>query len=250
MLSSKLVPSVRMMKNPVTEQVERLFFCRKSSQLILQLNWEVLILDATYKTNKYKLPLLIITGVTALNTSFYLGFAFMSSEHTPDYVWVLEQLKELYDELDLPYPDVLLTDAQVALMNACTTVFPEAAHMLCIWHVHNYVVAKCSKYFDDTEDFNAFNKDWERVMYAKTEEEFDREWDVLQEDYGDEYPFAIQYLADKLIPRKKKFVTFYTNQSLHFNNRATSRGESNNGKLKRQLGGSSVGKIANKLLAM
>lgn len=75
---------VRVVKNTITQQVELLFFCRKSSQLILKLNHEVLILDATYKTNKYKLPLFIITGVTALNTSFYVGFAFMKSEYTPD----------------------------------------------------------------------------------------------------------------------------------------------------------------------
>ena len=55
---------VRLVKNTVTEQIELLFFCRKSSQLILELNWEVLILDATYKTNRYKIPLLVITRVT------------------------------------------------------------------------------------------------------------------------------------------------------------------------------------------
>ncbi len=38
---------------------------------ILQLSYEVLIMDATYKTNRYKLPLLIITGVTSLNTKEY-----------------------------------------------------------------------------------------------------------------------------------------------------------------------------------
>ena len=63
-----------------------MFFTRKSSQDLLKINYEVLILDATYKTNRYKLPLLIITGVTALNTSFYVEFAFMSGENTEDYL--------------------------------------------------------------------------------------------------------------------------------------------------------------------
>ena len=110
--------------------------------------------------------------------------------------------------------------------------------MLCIWHIINNIVVNCSKYFDEQEEFDAFRKDWERVMYAATEEVFEHEWDALQDDYTDEYPFATQYIAEKLIPRTKKFVTFWTNQNLHSNNRATSRGESNNGKLKRHLGGS------------
>ena len=37
----------------------------------------VLIMDCTYKTNRYKMPLLDIVGVTALNTSFYVGFCFV-----------------------------------------------------------------------------------------------------------------------------------------------------------------------------
>ena len=101
---------VRMEKDSTTKQLQRLFFCRKSSQLILKLNCEVLILDATYKINKYKLLLLIIIEVTALNTSFYVKFTFMSSEYISDYVWVMEQLKELYDELEISYSDVLLTN--------------------------------------------------------------------------------------------------------------------------------------------
>ena len=129
----------------------------------------MLILDATYKTNKYKLPLLVITGVTALNTSFYVAFAFKKSEQTPDYVWVTEQLKELYDELHIPYPSVLLTDVQGALINACVTVFPTAAHMLCIWHVEKNITQNGSQNFAKQEDFDMFREEFRRIMYAKTE---------------------------------------------------------------------------------
>ena len=76
---------MRQEKNVATEQLKYLFFVKKSSQLMLELNCKVLILDATYKTNRYKLLLLVITRVTALNTSSYVGFAFMKAEYTPDY---------------------------------------------------------------------------------------------------------------------------------------------------------------------
>ena len=92
----------------------------------------MLILNAIYKINKYKFPLFIITDITALNISFYVGFAFIKFEHTSDYVWVLKQLKELYNELDISYPDVLLTNASNALINIYTTIFLETSHILYI----------------------------------------------------------------------------------------------------------------------
>ena len=194
-----------------------------------------------YKMNKYKLPLLVITGVTALNTSFYVGFAFMRAEYTPDYTWVMGQVRALYDRLGLQYPSVLLTNHQPALMNACGIVFPDSKRMLCIWHIELNITTNCSKYFDEEEVFDAFRKDFCEIMYAATEEVYEHAWEALKSKYTKQYPLAIEYVSDYLIPLRMKFVAFWTDQHLHFNNRATSRGESSNGKLKRQLGSSSVG---------
>ena len=92
----------------------------------------MLILNAIYKTNKYKFSLFIITEITTLNISFYVNFVFMKSEYISDYVWVMKQFKALYNELDIPYPKVLLTDAQGVLINAYVIVFSDAAYMLYI----------------------------------------------------------------------------------------------------------------------
>ena len=235
---------VRIQKDSRSQRLRSMFFCQKSQQEMLKLNFEVLILDATYKTNRYRLPLLVITGVTALNTSFYAGFAFMSAEHTADYEWVLQQLMELYDELGIPYPDVLITDAHQGLQGACANILPGATSLLCIWHVNNNVEKHCLNLFANKEDWEDFYAGWQRVIFATTLEEFTIEWDALQEVYREDYPTAIIYLADKLInPLKHKFVAYWTNQATHFNNRATSRGESNNGKLKRHLHACSTGNL-------
>ena len=52
---------------------------------MLKDNWEVLIMDAIYKTNRYRLPLLIIIGVNSLGGSFYMGFYFLATEEEEDY---------------------------------------------------------------------------------------------------------------------------------------------------------------------
>ncbi len=114
------------------DRITKLFFSRSSCRDMLTRNSEVLIMDCTYKTNCYKMPLLVITGVTALNTSFFVGFCFMAAEKTANYVWVLKQLKLLYTELDLPDPAVILTDCERGLINALRSVFRESSHLLCI----------------------------------------------------------------------------------------------------------------------
>lgn len=46
-------------------------------------------MDCTYRTNKYRLPLLHILGCTNLQTFFSAGFCFLSSETQADYHWAI-----------------------------------------------------------------------------------------------------------------------------------------------------------------
>ena len=108
-------------------------------------------MNCTYKTNRYRMPLFVITGQTGLNTTFYVAFAFMTSEHTEDYQWVLQQLKKLYNKLSLAFPLVMATDCEKGLIAAIKLEFPETAHVFCIWHINKNVLTNCKKKFDTTE---------------------------------------------------------------------------------------------------
>lgn len=59
--------------------VTHLFFASHTSIDLVHSYPEVILLDCTYKTNCFNLPLLNIVGVTGLGTSFYLAFAFLPS---------------------------------------------------------------------------------------------------------------------------------------------------------------------------
>lgn len=65
-------------------RIRRLFFAKTSLHKVLKLNYEVLLMDCIYKTNVYRMPLCIITGVTLLNTTYYVSFAFLSIETVED----------------------------------------------------------------------------------------------------------------------------------------------------------------------
>ncbi len=82
-------------------QVIHFFFAKKSSQSILKINYEVFIMNCIYKINRYKMSLMIIFDQIVLHKTFYVVFCFMTKKKQNDYVWVLQQLKLLYQKLKL-----------------------------------------------------------------------------------------------------------------------------------------------------
>ena len=107
-------------------------FAYLDSFAYLQAYPEVLLLDCTYKTNKYSIPLLNIIDVDAMQRSFCIAFAFLSGETEADYAWAFEQLQSLYRQNNTTLPSVILTDRCLALMNTVSALIPTATLLLCI----------------------------------------------------------------------------------------------------------------------
>ncbi|KAH9274813.1 hypothetical protein BASA83_002522 [Batrachochytrium salamandrivorans] len=79
-----------------------LFFCHgKSAELARRFNI-VFIMDCTYKTNRFGMPLLNIVGITATYNTFNAGFAFICNETEPidtdDYMDDWSQLVYCFSE--------------------------------------------------------------------------------------------------------------------------------------------------------
>ncbi len=53
---------------------------------MLKRNSEILIMNCIYKINRYKMLLLIIIEIIALNIFFFVNFYFMIAKKTSDYV--------------------------------------------------------------------------------------------------------------------------------------------------------------------
>ena len=62
----------------------------------------VLIMDCTYKTNRYHLPLLEIVGVTSTDLTLSTAFTYLQFEQANNYTWPLDILRILMDESALP----------------------------------------------------------------------------------------------------------------------------------------------------
>ena len=73
-------------------------------------------MDYTYKTNRYKYPLLEIVGVTSTKLTFSIAFTFVDHEYEDNYTWTMEKLKSLMTPNT--FLEVIVTNRELGLMNA------------------------------------------------------------------------------------------------------------------------------------
>src|SRR5579871_2251040 len=112
--------------------VHNLFFAHQKQIELLLANPDILLMDCTYRTNKYKLPLLHILGCTNLQTFFSAGFCFLHNETQEDYYWAISNflLKTGTSE-----PRVFISDQEDALKLAARSLLPRVPQpvMLLDW---------------------------------------------------------------------------------------------------------------------
>ena len=152
--------------------MEDLFFAHPRSLDLWRAFPHVVLMDATYKTNRYNMPLLEIVGVTSTNLTFCLAFVYMHNETESTYTWALNCLKSTMDGcID---PRVIVMDRELALMNACTIVFPDAKRLLCRWHIYQCILRKCKPSITSHLSWTAFIKAWTLLLETQTEEAYMR----------------------------------------------------------------------------
>ena len=148
-----------------------LFFCHKSSAKLVDSFNNVFIMDCTYKTNRYGMPLLNIVGITSTYQSFNAGFAFLSAETEYEYVWALTEFAKIAQ------PKVIITDREMSLMNAIRIVYPTCANLLCVWHINKNILANTKdNSWNIDEEFERFMKEWNQCIRSRTIDSFYSNW--------------------------------------------------------------------------
>ncbi|KAJ9549306.1 hypothetical protein OSB04_021849 [Centaurea solstitialis] len=155
-------------------RISRLFIAHPLSIKLAKVFSSTFVMDCTYKTNKYNMPLFDIIGVSCFNTSFYSGFVFLEKEDEENYIWALSTFKEIIGQDNQPC--VIVSDRELALMNGIKNVFPATINLLCVWHIEKNVLANCKKYFGRAEEFDIFMSGWNNVVYSTTEALFEENW--------------------------------------------------------------------------
>ncbi|KAI5383265.1 hypothetical protein KIW84_070610 [Lathyrus oleraceus] len=86
----------------------------------------------------YRLPLFEIVGVTSIKLMFSVGFAYLKHKREENFKWALKKLKELFSSEKLLL-NIVVTDQELALMNAIEFVFSNSTHLLCSFHISKNV---------------------------------------------------------------------------------------------------------------
>ena len=97
---------------------------------ITQASPSVIIVDATYHTNKLNLPAVYFQAVTLIRKTASITLTFIMNKEEPSYLITYRAFRELV--MGDARIKVLLTDDETALKNALTAVYPTVPQLLCL----------------------------------------------------------------------------------------------------------------------
>ena len=134
------------------DQLNRLFFAYQPALEWLSKYPDILFIDATYKTNRFNMPLVILTSTTACNKTFYVGFTFLRHKDIEYYGWVVSHIKIIWEDIEHSQgPITAVTDKEDALIETLEHGLSLTKLLLCQWHINKNVLArmKTGDYFSE-----------------------------------------------------------------------------------------------------
>jgi len=180
--------------NRETLRLERVLWVSKQGAEIYGRFHDVVELDATYRTNRFGMPLVLVTGIDNNGVTTLVSGCLLSDETRESYLWFL---RELHSILKVP-PGVVFTDGDNEIARAISETWPETVHLLCRFHIAQNIVKKLSgklgsaltDFLDDfwrvgsIEELDVYNAEfrslfekWELCQdYLRVLEEKQRKW--------------------------------------------------------------------------
>jgi hypothetical protein len=102
----------------------------------------VLVVDATFNTNKAQMPIIVAVGVLNNGKTFPVAFSYCRSEDHASYAFFWSCLKEFWP-INTADPTVVVSDQAGAILSSLKEQFPNTQHQICEWHA---VEAMCKKF--------------------------------------------------------------------------------------------------------
>ena len=228
---------------PDSGPLQRLAFIHPTSRCLWKQHPDVLLLDCTYKTNRFGMALLNICAITGGNKAVQIGLVFVRQERQEDYEWALDYFRNIIVEEGIPEPLSIVTDRELGLIRALQSRFPTSRHLLCKWHVNMNVLAKTKGFFpsprrgasgsiERSAEFQDFLSSWNMLLASPTVTRYEQR---LQ-DMRTKYPArAMDYCTNTWLIWKEHIVAAWINQYPHFGITVTSPIEGSHATVKRYL---------------
>jgi hypothetical protein len=159
------------------------------------------------------MPLLHIAGVTCANKTFSLAFCFLAKETQPYYKWVLDCLLNIFNSNNIPLPGVVITNREQALINSLATSFPDAYHMLCMWHIEKNLVTNRAKYIKNKISEHRMIENWNKVVRLTSPSNFNSAFSKFASQYGTKFQ---KYMNSTWLLVAEKYGNAWTESITHF----------------------------------
>ncbi|XP_050383678.1 protein FAR1-RELATED SEQUENCE 5-like [Argentina anserina] len=164
-----------------------LFWRDTHSLLDYELYGDVVVIDATYKTNVYGMPLVLFVGANNHRATVVFACALVCNEKEPMYNWVFEKFLDCMNNMK---PKSVVTDGCDSMRLAIEKHIPEANHRLCAWHIGRNV----GQNIKDSEVQKALGK---LIYTSYSRGEWQREWDSMTKKHKLEDNSWLQTLHGK-----------------------------------------------------
>ncbi|CAI6087904.1 unnamed protein product [Clonostachys chloroleuca] len=194
---------------------------------LLKLHPDVLLLDCTYKTNRFNMPLLNIYSITGTNKTFTVASVFLNNE-------ALSALLDIIESYDIPIPRITVTDHELALINGIKGEprLTGSVNLLYRWHININILAKCKRIFPAAKRVNG-RIECDPSFQSQDEKTFNTRLTSFIRDHPKQ---PVDYALDTwLYPWKERFITYLVNLHRHLGHVTTSIVESLHGQIKHFL---------------
>ncbi|WOL04125.1 protein FAR1-RELATED SEQUENCE 6-like isoform X1 [Canna indica] len=159
-------------------RLRNVFWADAISRATYKFFGDVVLLDTTYLTGDFDIPLVLFVGVNNHGQLVLLGCSLLSDETAETYFWLFKTWMTCM--LKQP-PNCIITDQCKAIKDALVKVFPGVRHRLCLWQV----MKRVPLHFREHEKCNSIKKTLEKIVYESyTTEELEKDWKKMIEDYG------------------------------------------------------------------
>ena len=189
---------------------------------------DVLLLDATYKTNQYQVPLIAFSGVAKDGKNVLFGIALVNNETYETYSWCLKAFFKLHED---KLPNVAVTDGDLAIAKAVKNHNFAFTHFLCQWHFKRNLNTHFAFLKRNNEDmYNCIM----RLPDIETVSEFMTESEIVQtflETLNSSE--KINEYFENILGFKTKWALAYRSEVFSAGVNTTSRAESMNRLIKR-----------------
>lgn len=186
---------------------------------------KVWLIDSTYKTNRFGLPLMHVVGVTATHQSFIFAYCFMVGERAKYYLWTLWHIQHVFAAF-LLVPKTFVTDRDLTLMNTFSTVFSDDINvnfLVCQWHISKNIFPQQRKNFASIAAFKVLEQHRNNLVRSKTAVTYARQLTRMQEIL----PHHVMiYLEETWLLYKYRFVVVFSRNKMDFDYTTTARVES------------------------